>query len=53
MTNDLKVLHLRVPAELRDRVAEFAQRTRRSLNSAAIVLLEQALEGQDATRGEP
>jgi predicted HicB family RNase H-like nuclease len=53
MAEPTKVMHLRVPEELHARLAEYARRNRRSMTSAAIVLIEQALdaEGSDATEG--
>ncbi len=38
-----KVAHLRLPAELHTQLVEFAGRTHRSLNGAAIYLLERGL----------
>ncbi|MDN5929499.1 MAG: hypothetical protein L0I24_00275 [Pseudonocardia sp.] len=38
-----KVAHLRLPAELHAQLVEFAGRTHRSLNGAAIYLLERGL----------
>lgn len=43
MAEPTKVLHVRLPEELHVRLAEYARRTRRSMTSATIVLLEQAL----------
>ena len=38
-----QVIHLRVEADLYDTVREYAARTRRSVNGAAIYLIEQGL----------
>lgn len=43
MAEPTKVLHVRIPEELHARLAEYANRTRRSMTSATIVLLEEAL----------
>lgn len=38
-----KVAHLRLPAELHQALSAFADRTHRSMNGAAVFLLEDAL----------
>jgi predicted HicB family RNase H-like nuclease len=41
-----KVAHLRLPDDLHAQLTEYAQRNDRSLNSAAVFLLRQALADQ-------
>jgi hypothetical protein len=50
MAEPTKVLHVRIPEELHARLAEYAQRTRRSMTSATTILLEQALDAEEAGR---
>lgn len=45
-----KVVHLRLPAELHDRLSAFANETRRSKTGAAVVLLEDALDRHETER---
>lgn len=45
-----KVAHLRLPADLHAALVEFAARTNRSLNGAAVQLLGEALDAR--SRGE-
>lgn len=46
-----KVAHLRLPAELHAQLVEFASRTHRSLNGAAIFLLERGLRADPRPAG--
>lgn len=41
-----KVAHLRLPPELHAELSAFADRTRRSLNGAAVYLLERGLQAE-------
>lgn len=52
---DRKATNLRLPPELHDDLKAFAERTHRSMNGAAIYLLERALREEQghATGGEP
>ncbi len=46
----LKVAHLRLPVGLHRELIAFAKETRRSLNGAAVYLLERALQQEEQGR---
>ena len=46
-----RVAHLRLPASLHSELVVFAKETRRSLNGAAVYLLERALQQEE--QGQP
>ncbi|WP_298800153.1 hypothetical protein [Pseudonocardia sp. 73-21] len=45
-----QVVHLRVEADLYDAIREYAMRTRRSVNSAVVYLMEQGLAAEEEGR---
>ena len=49
MAEPTAVLHVRIPRELHARLSEYARRDRRSITSAAIVLLEKALDAEEGS----
>lgn len=46
MAEPTTVLHVRIPRDLHARLAEYAQRNRRSITSSTVILLEKALDAE-------
>lgn len=50
---DTKVLYLRIPPDMHDRIKAIAEADKRKINATAEILLEEALAARAASEGKP